>query len=312
MDIYDMLDTIANDMKDYHISHIVDMGDSYAISVCNVDGGVVYGSPFVYPYKPNADKKDFLSYEWQQKYHNGVVLYDNEVLKVSRLLSRFYGQKPEKPKRRKRFDLPLEEISRNFKRPPLEFDIPDYTVTASNSQLIYEIESENCKDKSYINSTNSPAALELIYKEAANGSNLLFSLLYRYYNPNNSSVYEVKRNNDSETVGYIQIGCSDCSSPYLVTGTRISTCNDLDDTLIFAHAVKSICRNRYKNGINYICNANNKARLCSMKNSSGIPVYAVDLNAGPKLNVYYLFQENGESLVHDENFRNHLRVLLNE
>lgn len=80
MDIYDMLDTIAEDTKARYITRIVDTGDAYVVNVCDVGGKPVFAHPYQYPYKPDAKKVTLLDSEWYKKYSEGKVLYENEVI----------------------------------------------------------------------------------------------------------------------------------------------------------------------------------------------------------------------------------------
>lgn len=315
MSIYDMLDTIAEDTKARYITRIVDTGDAYVVNVCDVGGKPVFAHPYQYPYKPDAKKVTLLDSEWYKKYSEGKVLYENEVILAAKLFSRFYGGSGIWE------SLEESDMTRVFLNlakldcPPisLDFNIPNFTVTKSSFALVREIEEFNCHyDESYITRTDSPVALELIYGEVKNKSNLLFSLIYAWYNQESSTVYEVKRTSDNASVGYIQISSIDSRIPYLSVGTRLGTCSEIDNILIFAHAITSICKHRYYRGVNYICNADNKARVSTMKYGSCIPSYTVDLNAGPKLNIYFLVNASGKEIISEVSLNQQLGLLFND
>ena len=78
------------------------------------------------------------------------------------------------------------------------------------------------------------------------------------------------------------------SRGFMLIGIRYSVCDLYDIAQFFVYAVSPLLKHGYYKGINYICNANDRLSCSLIKDCAGIPVYAVDLNAGPKLNVYYL------------------------
>ena len=78
------------------------------------------------------------------------------------------------------------------------------------------------------------------------------------------------------------------SRGFMLIGIRYSVCDLYDIAQFFVYAVSPLLEHGYYKGINYICNANDRLSCSLIKDCAGIPVYAVDLNAGPKLNVYYL------------------------
>ena len=78
------------------------------------------------------------------------------------------------------------------------------------------------------------------------------------------------------------------SRGFMLIGIRYCVCDLYDIAQFFVYAVSPLLKHGYYKGINYICNANDRLSCSLIKDCAGIPVYAVDLNAGPKLNVYYL------------------------
>ena len=78
------------------------------------------------------------------------------------------------------------------------------------------------------------------------------------------------------------------SRGFMLIGIRYSVCDLYDIAQFFVYAVSPLLKHGYYKGINYICNVNDRLSCSLIKDCAGIPVYAVDLNAGPKLNVYYL------------------------
>lgn len=170
----------------------------------------------------------------------------------------------------------------------LKFDMQNYTLVECSPELVSEIEQENCKDVQYASTTGNLYALEHSYGEFRTNKNLSFSLLYSWCNPENSVTYGITRVSDGITVGYIQISSLFDETPFMFIGIRYSVCDLYDIAQFFVYAVSPLLKHGYYKGINYICNANDRLSCSLIKDCAGIPVYAVDLNAGPKLNVYYL------------------------
>lgn len=296
MDIYDFLPTIAKDTKARYISRIVDTGEAYVVGVCGIGGEPVYAPPYQYPYKANVRKASLIDQQWYIKYSDGKPLYENQVIRASKLFARFYDGS-EILKLLELSDKTFALLNTERPYPPphqLNFAVPDFTVTESSPNLVNEIETANCShDDSYITEANSPIGLELAYGEAANKSNLMFSLIYHWFNQDSQKVYKVQRASDNALVGYIQISSLDDRTPFLSVGTLHGSCGELDESLIFIYAIHAICEHRFYKGVNYICNTADRVRISTVKDCSGIPVYAVDMNSGPKLNIYFLSRLRG-------------------